>query len=152
MLDIANLEVVYNDVILVFRGLSLRVPDGRSSPSSGSNGAGKTTTCGRSPGCSTCTTARSRRGDELRRRRIDGIDTADIVRPGIKQVIEGRRVFAEMTVDENLAPGATHRDREDVAAANERVMSSSPASPSVASRSPDTYPVVSSRCSPSPGR
>ena len=124
MLEIANLEVVYNDVILVLRGLSLTVPDGEIVALLGSNGAGKTTTLRAITGLLDVHDGKITKGSvTFDGERIDGLDPAAIVRRGIKQVMEGRRVFAEMTVDENLtAGGFTNRNRSAVATAHDRVM------------------------------
>ena len=124
MLDIANLEVVYNDVILVLRGLSLTVPDGQIVALLGSNGAGKTTTLRAISGLLDVHDGKITKGSvTYDGERIDGLNPAAIVRRGIKQVMEGRRVFAEMTVDENLSAGGyTNRDRVAVASAYDRVM------------------------------
>jgi branched-chain amino acid transport system ATP-binding protein len=124
MLEIANLEVVYNDVILVLRGLSLSVPDGKIVALLGSNGAGKTTTLRAVSGLLDVHDGEITKGSvTFDGQRIDGKKAAEIVKAGIKQVMEGRRVFAEMTVDENLAAGGyTNRDRQAVAAARDRVM------------------------------
>ena len=112
MLDIANLEVVYNDVILVLRGLSLTVPDGEIVALLGSNGAGKTTTLRAISGLLDVHDGKVTKGSvTFAGERIDGLDTAAIVRRGIKLVMEGRRVFAEMTVDENLTAGGLHQPR-----------------------------------------
>ena len=124
MLEIANLEVVYNDVILVLRGLSLTVPDGEIVALLGSNGAGKTTTLRAISGLLDHHDGKVTKGSvTFAGERIDGLDASAVVRRGIKLVLEGRRVFAEMTVDENLtAGGYTTRDRTVVADAHERVM------------------------------
>ena len=124
MLEIANLEVVYNEVILVLRGLSLTVPDGEIVALLGSNGAGKTTTLRAITGLLDVHDGKVTKGSvTFDGERIDSLDPGAIVRRGIKQVMEGRRVFAEMTVDENLtAGGYTNRNRADVATAYERVM------------------------------
>lgn len=124
MLEVANLEVVYNDVILVLRGLSLRVPDGEIVALLGGNGAGKTTTLRAISGLLDIHDGKITKGSvTYDGQRIDGKGAAAIVRLGIKQVMEGRRVFAEMTVDENLtAGGYVSRDRAALAAAHDRVM------------------------------
>jgi branched-chain amino acid transport system ATP-binding protein len=124
VLDIANLEVVYNDVILVLRGVSLSVPDGEIVALLGSNGAGKTTTLRAISGLLDVHDGKVTKGTvTFAGERIDVLDPAEIVRRGIKLVLEGRRIFAEMTVDENLAAGGyTNRDRIAVATAYERVM------------------------------
>ena len=107
MLEVANLEVVYNDVVLVLRGLSIEVPEGQIVALLGANGAGKTTTIRAITGLldmheGDITKGEIRWGGE----RIDKTDPSDIVKSGITQVMEGRRVFAEMTVDDNLRTGA----------------------------------------------
>ena len=124
MLDIANLEVVYNDVILVLRGVSLSVPDGEIVALLGGNGAGKTTTLRAISGLLDVHDGKVTKGSvTFAGERIDGLDAAEIVRRGIKLVLEGRRIFAEMTVEENLtAGGYTNRDRVAVATAHDRVM------------------------------
>jgi branched-chain amino acid transport system ATP-binding protein len=124
VLDVANLEVVYNDVILVLRGVSLSVPDREIVALLGSNGAGKTTTLRAISGLLDVHDGKVTKGSvTFAGERIDGLDPSAIVRRGIKLVLEGRRIFAEMTVDENLtAGGYTTRDRAAVAAAYDRVM------------------------------
>ena len=124
MLEVANLEVVYNDVVLVLRGLSLTVPDGQIVALLGANGAGKTTTLRAIGGLLDVHEGDITKGTiTWHGERIDGKDPAHIVKAGIAQVMEGRRVFAEMTVDENLRTGAyTNRDRTKVENAYSRVM------------------------------
>ena len=124
MLEIANLEVVYNDVILVLRGLSLSVPDGKIVALLGSNGAGKTTTLRAISGLLDIHDGEITKGSVTwDGQRLNGRNPADIVKMGIKQVMEGRRVFADLSVDENLVTGGyTNRDRQAVQAAHERVM------------------------------
>ena len=124
MLEIANLEVVYNDVILVLRGLSLQVPDGEIVALLGSNGAGKTTTLraitGLLPVHEGDVTKGSVSFDDTR---IDSRKPSEIVKMGITQVLEGRRIFAELTVDENLTTGAiSNRDKASVKRSYDRVM------------------------------
>jgi len=107
MLEVSNLEVVYNDVVLVLRGLSVEVPEGQIVALLGANGAGKTTTIRAITGLLDVHEGDITKG-EIRwaGERIDKKDPAAIVKSGITQVMEGRRVFAEMTVDENLRTGA----------------------------------------------
>ena len=124
MLDVANLEVVYNDVILVLRGLSLQVPDGKIVALLGSNGAGKTTTLRAISGLLDIHEGEVTKGTVTwKGDTIQHANAADIVRSGITQVMEGRRVFAELTVDENLRTGAfTNSDRGSREAAYSRIM------------------------------
>lgn len=114
MLELANVEVVYNEVILVLRGLSIEVPDGQIVALLGSNGAGKTTTARAITGLLDVHEGKTTKGtvtwngDD-----ITAKNPATIVRGGISQVMEGRRIFAELTVDENLVTGAfTNRANE----------------------------------------
>lgn len=124
MLEVANLEVVYNDVVLVLRGLSLEVRDGQIVALLGANGAGKTTTLRAITGLLDIHEGDITKGTVLLDgERIDDRDPAYIVKSGITQVLEGRRVFAEMTVDENLRTGAfTNTRGRSADAAYERVM------------------------------
>ena len=124
MLEVANLEVVYNEVILVLRGLSLNVGDGQIVALLGANGAGKTTTLRAVSGLLDFHDGKITKGSvTFDGEGIDGRDPSAIVRSGITQVMEGRRVFAELTVDENLVTGAiTNRDRRSVAGLHDRVM------------------------------
>ena len=124
MLEVANLEVVYNDVVLVLRGLSLTVPDGQIIALLGANGAGKTTALRAITGILDVHSGDITKGSvTFAGDRIDGKDPSAIVRKGISQVLEGRRIFAEMTVDDNLRAGAfTNSNRASVTAAHERVM------------------------------
>ena len=124
MLEVSNLEVVYNDVILVLRGISLEVPDGQIVALLGANGAGKTTTMRAITGLLDVHEGDITKGHIT----FNGVDIthkdpADIVRLGVSQVMEGRRIFAEMTVEDNLRAGAyTNTDRNRVEAAYNRVM------------------------------
>ena len=115
MLEIANLEVVYNDVILVLRGLSLRVPKGRIVALLGANGAGKSTTLKAISGLLKTEEGEVTRGEVLfDGQRINGIDPHLIVRRGVFQVMEGRRIVADMTCLENLRLGAFTRSDGEV--------------------------------------
>jgi branched-chain amino acid transport system ATP-binding protein len=124
MLEVSNLEVVYNDVILVLRGISLEVRDGSIAALLGANGAGKTTTMRAITGLLDVHEGDITKGTiKFAGEDITRKDPSEIVKRGIRQVLEGRRIFAEMTVDENLAAGGyTNRDRIAVATAYERVM------------------------------
>ena len=114
MLEVKNLEVVYNEVILSLRGLSIDVPDGQVVALLGSNGAGKTTTARSITGLLDVHEGKPTKGSiSWNGEDITHADPAHIVEGGIAQVMEGRRVFAEMTVDENLALGSfTNRANE----------------------------------------
>ena len=129
LLSVKNLEVVYNDVILVLRGISLDVPSGKIVALLGANGAGKTTTMRAITGLLDVHEGDITKGRiSLEGKEISGADPSEIVRRGISQVMEGRRIFAELTVDENLRAGAfinSNRKRTDEA--YERVMKLFPA-------------------------
>lgn len=127
MLEIANLEVVYNEVILVLRGLSIEVPDGQVVALLGSNGAGKTTTSRAVTGLLPVHEGKVTKGTiTWKGNDITNARPSSIVAGGIAQVMEGRRIFAEMTVDENLATGA-YTNRSNEKANYERVMDLFPA-------------------------
>ncbi|HYD31288.1 MAG TPA: ABC transporter ATP-binding protein [Azospirillaceae bacterium] len=112
LLSVKNIEVVYSDVILVLRGLSLDVPKGKIVALLGANGAGKSTTLKAISGLLKTEDGEVTRGDVVfDGERINGIDPDKIVRRGIFQVMEGRRIIADMTCLENLRLGAfTRRD------------------------------------------
>lgn len=112
MLELANLEVVYHGVVLVLKGVSLTVPDGSVVALLGPNGAGKTTTLRAITGLLDLHEGAVTRGTA----RFAGMDLvhdrADaIVRAGVGQVMEGRRVLADLTVEENLLAGAWSLNR-----------------------------------------
>jgi branched-chain amino acid transport system ATP-binding protein len=113
LLAVRNIEVVYDNVILVLRGLSLEVPKGAIVALLGANGAGKSTTLKAISGLLKTEDGEVTRGEIVfDGERIDGIDPDKIVRRGIFQVMEGRRIVADMTTLENLRLGAyTRRDR-----------------------------------------
>ncbi|HSF87109.1 MAG TPA: ABC transporter ATP-binding protein [Acidimicrobiia bacterium] len=124
MLEVANLEVVYNDVVLVLRGISINVPDRAIVALLGANGAGKTTTLRAIGGLldvhdGDVTKGFIRwQGEEIHEKL-----PSQIVRSGIAQVLEGRRIFAELSVDDNLrAGGYTNRSKASVGKAYDRVM------------------------------
>ncbi|TKJ28623.1 MAG: ABC transporter ATP-binding protein [Chloroflexi bacterium B3_Chlor] len=116
MLAINNIEVVYSDVILVLRGISLRVEEGQIIAILGANGAGKTTTLKAVSGLLRTELGEVQRGSiEFNGTRIDGWSPEEIVRLGIVQVIEGRRLFTHLTTEENLLVGAlVRKDRAAV--------------------------------------
>src|ERR1700758_1517456 len=103
LLSVRNIEVVYDDVILVLRGLSLEVPQGAIVALLGANGAGKSTTLKAISGLLKTEDGEVTRGEIIfNGERINGIDPDKIVRRGIFQVMEGRRIIADMTSLENL--------------------------------------------------
>jgi branched-chain amino acid transport system ATP-binding protein len=123
MLVLKNVEVIYDDVILVLKGLSLEVPDGKIVALLGSNGAGKSTTLKAISGLLHAEEGEVTDGAiELDGVRLDELPPEKIVRHGIFQVMEGRRVFEDLTVDENITMGGyirndragLRRDREMV--------------------------------------
>ena len=116
LLTVNNIEVVYSDVILVLRGVSLAVPQGQIVTLLGPNGAGKSTTLKAISGLLKTEDGEVTGGDIVfAGERLQNIDAEFIVRKGIFQVMEGRRIVADMTVLENLRLGAyTRRDRTGV--------------------------------------
>src|ERR1700712_1563512 len=107
LLSVRNIEVVYDDVILVLRGLSLDVPKGSIVALLGANGAGKSTTLKAISGLLKTEDGEVTRGQIIfNGERINGIDPDKIVRRGIFQVMEGRRIISDMTSLENLRLGA----------------------------------------------
>jgi branched-chain amino acid transport system ATP-binding protein len=107
MLTLSNIEVVYDGVILVLKGISLTVARGRITTLLGANGAGKTTTLKAISGLLHAERGQVTKGSiELDGARIDRLPPHDIVGRGITQVFEGRRVFANLTIEENLIVGA----------------------------------------------
>ena len=119
LLEVNNIEVIYNHVILVLKGVSLSVPKGGITALLGGNGAGKTTTLK-----SISTLLRSERGEVTkgsilyRNQNVGSLDPAELVRRGVIQVMEGRHCFEHLTVEENLLTGAYTR-RDGSAATNE---------------------------------
>ena len=110
LLSLSNVEVIYDHVILVLRGVSLDVREGQIVALLGANGAGKTTTLK-----AISNLLRAERGDVTkgqilyRGSRIDRLDPATLVKRGLCQVMEGRHCFPHLTVEENLLTGAYTR-------------------------------------------
>lgn len=106
MLRLNNIEVIYSDVIQVLRGVSMQVPDGEIVALLGANGAGKTTTLRAISGLLRTREGEVTRGTiEFDNQRIESRRPEDIVRLGIIQILEGRRLFQHLTVEENLLLG-----------------------------------------------
>jgi branched-chain amino acid transport system ATP-binding protein len=124
LLVVNNIEVIYNHVVLVLKGVSFTVPERGIVALLGANGAGKTTTLK-----AISNLLRAERGEVTKGSiaflgaRTDRLDAADVVRRGLIQVMEGRHCFAHLTVEENLLTGAyTRRDgRAAIAAELDRV-------------------------------
>ena len=124
LLSVNNIEVIYDHVILVLKGVSLAVPEGSIVALLGANGAGKSTTLK-----AISNLLKAERGDvtkgsiEFRGERVDRLTPNDLVRRGVVQVMEGRHCFAHLTVEENLLTGAFTRrgSRADIAADLEKV-------------------------------
>ncbi|WP_109313764.1 ABC transporter ATP-binding protein [Ruegeria sp. AU67] len=110
LLEVNNIEVIYNHVILVLKGVSLTVPKGGITALLGGNGAGKTTTLK-----AVSNLLHSERGEvtkgtiEYRGTSVHESDPADLVEKGVIQVMEGRHCFEHLTVEENLLTGAYTR-------------------------------------------
>ncbi|MEW5830796.1 MAG: ABC transporter ATP-binding protein [Chloroflexota bacterium] len=112
MLILNNIEVIYSDVIQVLRGVSMQVPDGEIVALLGANGAGKTTTLRAISGLLRAQEGEVTRGSiEFDTQRIESRRPEDIVRLGIVQALEGRRLFQHLTVEENLMLGGIARGR-----------------------------------------
>jgi len=109
-ISVNNIEVIYDHVILVLKGVSLQVPDGKIVALLGANGAGKSTTLK-----AISNLLRAERGEvtkgtiEFRGKRVDRLTPNELVRMGVCQVMEGRHCFAHLTVEENLMTGAFTR-------------------------------------------
>ena len=103
LLEIDNIEVVYNKSVQVLRGLSLRVPEGAIVALLGSNGAGKSTTLKSVSGLLTLEDGEVTAGEvRFQGRDVKGVPPEKLVRSGLFHVMEGRRVFEDLTVEENL--------------------------------------------------
>ncbi len=110
LLEVNNIEVIYNHVILVLKGVSLSVPKGGITALLGGNGAGKTTTLK-----AVSNLLHSERGEvtkgtiTYRGERVAHLDPAALVKKGVIQVMEGRHCFEHLTVEENLLTGSYTR-------------------------------------------
>jgi len=129
MLNVNNIEVIYDDVILVLKGLSLEVQEGQIVALLGANGAGKTTTLKAISGLLKVEEGEVTGGTiEFLGRRINNMEPEKIVRMGIFQVMEGRCVFENLTVYENLmAATRTRKNRNEIRERHDMVMHYFPA-------------------------
>jgi len=124
VLSVNNIEVIYDHVILVLKGVSLEIPEGGIVALLGANGAGKTTTLK-----AVSSLLRSERGDitkgsiEYRGERTDRLSPTEMVKRGVIQVMEGRHCFEHLTIEENLLTGSYTRSdgRAAVAESLEKV-------------------------------
>ncbi len=123
VLNVNGIEVIYNHVILVLKGVSLQVPERGIVALLGGNGAGKTTTLR-----AVSNLLKGERGEvtkgsiELRGDRIENLTPADLVQRGVVQVMEGRHCFAHLTIEENLLTGSyTRKSKSEIAANLEKV-------------------------------
>jgi branched-chain amino acid transport system ATP-binding protein len=123
VINVNGIEVIYNHVILVLKGVSLNVPEGSIAAILGGNGAGKTTTLR-----AISNLLQGERGEvtkgsiELRGERIENSSPADLVKKGVVQVMEGRHCFAHLTIEENLMTGSyTRTDKAEIARNLEKV-------------------------------
>jgi branched-chain amino acid transport system ATP-binding protein len=124
LLEVNGIEVIYNHVILVLKGVSLAVPEGGIVALLGANGAGKSTTLK-----AISNLLRAERGDvtkgtiEFEGKRVDKLNPSELVKRGVIQVMEGRHCFGHLTVEENLLTGAYTRSvsRAEVRGDLERV-------------------------------
>ena len=123
LLNVNGIEVIYNHVALVLKGVSLQVPEGGIVAILGGNGAGKTTTLR-----AISNLLKGERGEvtkgmiEYRGERVEALSPSDLVRRGVVQVMEGRHCFAHLTIEENLLAGAyTRSDMGEIAANLDKV-------------------------------
>jgi branched-chain amino acid transport system ATP-binding protein len=123
VLNVNGIEVIYNHVILVLKGVSLQVPERGIVALLGGNGAGKTTTLRAVSNLLKGERGQVTKGSiELRGERIENLAPADLVQRGVVQVMEGRHCFAHLTIEENLLTGSyTRRSKAEVAANLEKV-------------------------------
>ena len=127
MLSVKNLEVVYQDVILVLRGISFEIPKGNIVALLGSNGSGKTTVIRSITGLLDIQNGDITKGSvTLDGEDITNLNPSKIVEKGIAQVMEGRRIFSELTVTENLRLGG-HTNSVNIQNNIDRVLEMFPA-------------------------
>jgi len=124
LLDVNGIEVIYNHVILVLKGVSLQVPEGGIVALLGANGAGKTTTLKAVSNLLAAERGEVTKGSiTFDGARVDRLDPSALVKRGVIQVMEGRHCFAHLTVEDNLLTGAYSRNasRSEVRADLEKV-------------------------------
>ena len=123
LLNVNGIEVIYNHVALVLKGVSLQVPEGGIVAILGGNGAGKTTTLRAISNLLTGERGEVTKGMiEYRGERVEALSPSDLVRRGVVQVMEGRHCFAHLTIEENLLAGAyTRSDKGEIAANLDKV-------------------------------
>ena len=123
VLNVNGIEVIYNHVILVLKGVSLQVQEGKIAAILGGNGAGKTTTLRAISNLLKAERGEVTKGSiELRGERIENQTPADLVKKGVVQVMEGRHCFAHLTIEENLLTGSyTRTDKGEIAANLDKV-------------------------------
>jgi branched-chain amino acid transport system ATP-binding protein len=123
VINVNGIEVIYNHVILVLKGVSLTVAQGQIAAILGGNGAGKTTTLRAISNLLKAERGEVTKGSvELRGERIENMSPADLVKRGVVQVMEGRHCFAHLTIEENLMTGSyTRTDKGEIDANLEKV-------------------------------
>ena len=123
VLNVNGIEVIYNHVILVLKGVSLSVAEGQIAAILGGNGAGKTTTLRAISNLLKAERGEVTKGSvELRGERIENMSPADLVKRGVVQVMEGRHCFAHLSIEDNLLTGSyTRSDKGEIAANLEKV-------------------------------
>ena len=156
LLNVNGIEVIYNHVILVLKGVSLQVPEGGVVALLGGNGAGKTTTLRAVSNLLAGERGEVTKGSiELRGERIEKLSTSDMVKRGVIQVMEGRHCFAHLTIEENLMTGAYTRKDGKAAVATDageglQLLPAPEDAPQLAGRL--HLAAASSRCAPSAAR
>lgn len=119
VLNVNGIEVIYNHVILVLKGVSLTVNEGQIAAILGGNGAGKTTTLRAISNLLKAERGEVTKGSiELRGERIENLSPAELVKRGVVQVMEGRHCFAHLTIEENLMTGSYTRTSKAEVEAN----------------------------------
>ena len=123
LVTVNGIEVIYNHVILVLKGVSLAVPEGSVVAILGGNGAGKTTTLRAISNLLAGERGEVTKGTiEYRGEQIQNLNPAELVKRGVVQVMEGRHCFAHLTIEENLLTGAyTRKDKGEISANLEKV-------------------------------